>query len=323
MSVLLPVGIPAGFTPEPATGAHVEAFRLVAAEQTAAFGFCPETEEDVRSVLEPPAAAASTEYLVRDCDGAVMQWWGVLRDPGDPITHAWISTHPRLRDADADALARAGWAAMLDWIRVHRPEGVDDDIQVHLGCPAGSAPNPRHLAEAGFTQQRTFWEMLGPVSDEARSAPQVPGLVIEASRDVATIHGVPNQGFVGHYGFTPTTLEDWLAVEETMAGFDPDLRYLATIDGEPAAAMLLRPRRVETQGAMYVGALATLEQFRRRGIATGLPLAHGFEWRPAKVWGIWRCMSTARTLTLRRRCTGARSEKVRTAFWAYARPLSL
>ena len=50
MSVLLPAGLPAGFTIEPATGAHVaEVFALLEAEQTAAFGFCPDTPEDVRS----------------------------------------------------------------------------------------------------------------------------------------------------------------------------------------------------------------------------------------------------------------------------------
>jgi hypothetical protein len=62
MSVLLPAGLPAGFTLEPATGAHAaEVFELVAAEETAAFGFCTDTEEDVRAELEPPAGAASLE----------------------------------------------------------------------------------------------------------------------------------------------------------------------------------------------------------------------------------------------------------------------
>ena len=147
MSVLLPAGLPAGFTVEPATGAHVaEVFELVAAEQTAAFGFCPDTEEDMRSILELPAAAASSEHVVRDADGAVVQLWVALRDPGDPITHTWIATHPRLPDAVSDELARAGWALMLDWVRAHPPEGVDGELQVHSGCPAGSAANPRHLA---------------------------------------------------------------------------------------------------------------------------------------------------------------------------------
>ena len=294
-------------------------FELVAAEQTAAFGFCPDTEEDVRSILEPPAAAASIEHLVRDADGAVVQWWVVLRDPGDPITHAWISTHPSYRTPMRTRSRELAGQRCSTGSGPTRPEGVDDDIQVHSGCPAGSAPNPRHLAEAGFTRQRTFWEMLGPVTDDARTAPQVPGLVIEASRDVATIHGVLNEAFVGHYGFTPTSLEDWLAVEETLAGFDPNLRYLATIDGEPAAAMLLS-RRVETEGAMYVGALATLEQFRRRGIATAL-LAHGFEVAAREGLGQLALHVDSENAHAAPSVYRHAGLEVRTAFWAYARTL--
>jgi mycothiol synthase len=317
MSVLLP----AGFTLEPATGALVaEVFELVAAEHTAAFGFCPETEEDVRSMLEPPAAGASIEHVVRDIGGAIAQWWGAFRDPGDPITRAWISTHPQLPDADSDELARAGWAMMLDWIRAHPPGGADDDILVHSGCPAGSAPNPRHLAAAGFARQRTFWEMLGPVTDDTRTAAEVPGLVIEANQDLAVLHGVLNEAFVGHYGFTPASLEDWLAVEETMAGFDPNLRYLATIDGEPAAAMLLS-RRVETEGAMYVGELATLEQFRRRGIASAL-LAHGFEVAAREGLGQLALHVDSESAHAAPSVYRRAGLEVRTAFWAYARKLS-
>ena len=60
---------------------------------------------------------------------------------------------------------------------------------------------------------------------------------------------------------------DWQAIEESMAGFDPDLRYLATIDGEPAAAMLLS-RRVEADGVNNVGDLATLERLASQGNRT-------------------------------------------------------
>ena len=321
MSVLLPAGLPAGFTVEPATGAHTaEAFELMAAEQEAAFGLCPDTEEDMRSILEPPATAASFEHLVRDADGTVVQMWVALRDPGDPVSHTWISTHPGLPDAVSDELARAGWALMFDWVRANPPEGVDGDLRVHSGCPAGSAANPRHLEDAGFTRQRTFWEMLGPVTDDHRTAPEVPGLVIEASRDVAAIHGVLNVAFVGHYGFTPTSLEDWLAVEETMAGFDPDLRYLATIDGEPAAVMLLS-RRAESQGAMYVGELATLEQYRRRGVAAAL-LAHGFEIAAREGLGQLALHVDSENAHAAPSVYRRAGLEVRTAFWAYARTLS-
>ena len=320
MSVLVPAGLPAGFTLEPATGAHApEVFELSAAEQTAAFGFCPDTEEDVRSFLEPPATATSIEHLVRDAGGTVVQWWAVLRDPGDQITHAWILTHPRLPDAVSDELARTGWAMMLDWIRAHPPDG-EDALQVHSGCPAGSVANPRHLGEAGFTQQRTFWEMLGPVTDRTRTAPAMPGLVIEATHDVAALHGVLNEAFVGHYGFTPMLLEDWLAVEETLSGFDPNLRFLATVNGEPAAAMLLS-RRIETDGALYVNDLATLEQFRHRGIASAL-LAHGFDVAAGEGLGELALHvdseNTHDAPSVYRRA----GLEVRTAFWAYARELA-
>ena len=321
MSVLLPAGLPAGFTIEPATGAHVaEVFALLEAEQTAAYGFCPDTSEDVRSMLELPSTAVGTEHVIRDATGQVVQWWVALRDAGDPITHAWVSPHPDLPDAVSDELARTGWVLLLDWIREHPVEGGDGELQVHSGCPAGSAPNPRHLAEAGFTRQRTFWEMLGPVTYEARIAPEVPGLVIEATRDVAAIHRVLNEAFVGHYGFTPMSLENWRALEESMAGFDPNLRYLATIDGEPAAAMLLS-RRVETEGAMYVGELGTLEKFRRRGIASAL-LALGFEVAAREGLGQLTLHvdseNTHDAPSVYRRA----GLEVRTAFWAYARTLS-
>ncbi len=320
MSALLPARLPAGFTLAPATGAHVaEVFELRAAEQTAAFGFCPSTPEDVRSMLELPDATVSVQYLVRGADGIPVQWWAALRDPGDPITHAWVCSRPQLPSTVSDELARVGWATMLDWVRGHPPE-VDGDILVHSGCPAGAESNPRHLAEAGFERQRTFWEMLGPVTDDSRNAPVVPGLAIAASQDVAAIHAIFNESFVGHYGFTPTTLEDWLTVEQTMAGFDPNLRYVATIDGQPAAAMLLS-RRLETEGAMYVSELATLERYRRRGIASAL-LALAFE--VAAREGLRQLAlhvdseNTHDAPSVYRRS----GLQVRTAFWAYARTLT-
>lgn len=319
MSVLLPAGLPGGFTVEPATVAHVaEAFEVVAAEQTAAFGFCVDSAEDVRSILDPSPAAATTRQLVRHADGAVVQLWVGYRGPDDPISHVWIATHPALPDAVSDQLARSGYALLLDWARAHAPEG-DDDLQVHAGCPAGSPASPRHLEQAGFTRERTFWEMFGPVTDETRTPPEVPGLVIENSTDVAAIHGVFNEAFVGHYGFSPMSLDDWLAVEKTEPGFDPDLRYLATVDGAPAAAMTLL-RRLQSEGAMYVGELATVERFRRRGIAAAL-LAHAFEIAAREGLGQLSLHVDSENSHAAPSVYRRAGLEVRAAFWGYARTL--
>ena len=320
MSVLLPAGLPAGFTVEPATGAHVaEVFEMLAAEQVAAFGFSPDSAEDVRAILEPAAEAASFEHVVRDPDGAVAQLWVGLREPGDPISHTWIPTHPGLPDAVSDALARTGYGLLLDWVRAHPPSG-DDDIEVHSECPVGSVANPRQLEEAGFTRQRTFWEMVGPVTDANRSARGVPGLVIEQTTDVAAMHGVFNEAFVGHWGFNPTSLADYQAVEVTMPGFDPDLRYLAVVDGEPAAAMTLL-RRLQTHGAMYVGELATLERFRRRGIAAAL-LAHAFEVAAREGLGQLVLHVDSENAHAAPSVYRRAGLEVRTAFWGYTRTVS-
>ena len=148
MSVLLPAGLPAGFTIEQATSAHVaEVFSLCAAEETAAFGFCPSTAEDVRSWLEQPATTMNLQHMVRDADGTPVQWWVMFRDAGDPITHGWICNHPDLPDAVSDELARAGWALMLNWVREHPIGAAAGETLVHSGCPAG--PRPGH---AGWTR---------------------------------------------------------------------------------------------------------------------------------------------------------------------------
>ena len=97
------------FVSEPATGAHLaEVFGLVSAELTAALGFCPSTAEGVRQVLEPPTRALSTQLLVRDREqGALVHWWGVVRDPGVERYDAFVRTHPRLPVSVGDRLARA------------------------------------------------------------------------------------------------------------------------------------------------------------------------------------------------------------------------
>jgi ribosomal protein S18 acetylase RimI-like enzyme len=274
MSVLLPAGLPAGFTLEPATGAHAaEVHEVVAAQRIAALGFCSESLEDVRADLES-TAAESFEHVVRDADGVVVQWWAALSYPGDPVFHAWIASHPRLAADVHDELGAAGWRSLLGWIREQAPEG-DGTIEVRSGCEAGYDAGHRPLRAAGFTHRRTFWEMLGPVTDEARTAPFVPGLSITVTDDTRTVHAVFEKGFEDHWGYVPIAYDDWLPVEKTLAGYDPDLWVLAEIDGEPAAAMVMS-RRLEADGELYVQELATLSEYRRRGIASVL-LAHAFD----------------------------------------------
>ena len=209
MSVLLPTRLPEGFTSEPATGAHAsEVFDVCAAELVAAFGFCPDTEEDVRAELEPPQGSQATQHVVRDADGAVAQWWGVVRTPGDPIFWAWIRSHPGLAADAGDELARLAWPMMLDWIRQHAPdeersgahrvvgrEQRDEDlIRARTALPARPQPRqqPGHVGAARPRRRRPPHH-LHAASNAACVARQVvggerrllgppPGLVVHGGR---------------------------------------------------------------------------------------------------------------------------------------------
>ncbi|HEX6151840.1 GNAT family N-acetyltransferase, partial [Nocardioides sp.] len=133
----------------------------------------------------------------------------------------------------------------------------------------------RRLQNAGFTHRRTFWEMIGPVTEQTRTGRSVPGLTISATDDTRAIHAVFEKGFEDHWGYVPLTYDDWMPVATTLAGYDPGLWFLAEQEGRPAAAMTLS-RRLESDGVMYVQELATLPDYRHRGIATAL-LTHAFD----------------------------------------------
>jgi len=252
-----------------------EVFGVVSAEFTEAFGFCPLTVEDVRADLEVPQGSRSHQRLIRDRrDGVAVQWWAATLWAGDPTFHAWIRSDPRLARADGDELARLGWTTLLDWIAEVAPGG-QDEVRIRSGCPANSDSAHARLSAAGFAHERTFWEMAGPVGEEAPRQPAVEGLTIVSTRDERTVHRVLNEAFAGHWGYEQLPFDEWLAVERAMAGYDPSLWRLALIEETPAAAMIMT-RRAATEGALYVSELATLAPYRARGIASAL-LAHAFE----------------------------------------------
>ncbi len=265
------------FTTTPATGADLaEVYALVVDAMSAVLGYCSDTEEDVRSWLEPPEGAQSAQVLVHDKEtGTLAQWWGVLQAPGDPRFDMWVHTHPGVSEADGDELTREAWETLVAW--VHDVAGTDrtGDVLVHSGCVKGDESAFRRLLEAGFVHERTFWEMAGPVREQVTDTPLVEGLTIRPAEDQATVHHVLTEGLAEHWGFDARPFDDWLAMEKSSAGYDPGLWVLAELDGTPAAAMMLT-RRSAADGGLYVQELATLTGYRRRGIATAL-LRHAFD----------------------------------------------
>ncbi|HZJ06484.1 MAG TPA: GNAT family N-acetyltransferase [Nocardioidaceae bacterium] len=267
-SLVLDPRLAGSFTISPASSTHLaEVYHLTVAEMSAVLGYCSDTEEDVRSWLEPPSEASSAQVLVRDKAGTLAQWWGALRAPGDPRFEMWVHTDSAVSEADGDELTRVGYQTMLAWVRDAAGTERSDDVLVHSGCIAGDESAWRRLQEAGFVHERTFWEMRGPVPEHASAATPVEGLTLRATEDQATVHQVINEGFAEHWAFEPSTFDDWLVLEEAAAGYDSELWFLAEIDGAPAAAMILSRRSAADRG-LYIQEIATLKVYRHRGIAS-------------------------------------------------------
>jgi len=221
MSPVAPARLPDGFTLEPATGDHTaEVYDVVAAEMNDAFGLCPMTVDDVRADLTKPPPALTHQRLVRDRDGTPVQWWAAVLEAGDPTFYTWIRTHPGLAEPVRDEVAAVGLATLLDWVREQAPAG--QEVRVRSGCPAGSAAGHRHLEAAGFTPKRTFWEMVGPVSESTRTAVPIAGLELTpAADDLRTAHRILDEAFAGNYGYQTRGYDDWLAFERSFAASTP------------------------------------------------------------------------------------------------------
>ena len=265
---MLPEPLDRTYEVQPVTAETAEELHaLFVAHRMMVLGFCRLTLAEVRSWLLPRPEVDALDLVVRRRDsGLAVQWWSGSHEHGDPRYFCILTTRPGLPAGEADQLWSAGWARLRGWVGelTEGPERV-----VRSACVLGDGDNQRRLAEAGFVHERTYWEMAAPVADGARA--EVPGLVIHRSADPATVHALMQAGFRDHWEFHPQPLEAWLATEQAAPGYDPGLWFVGELDGVPAAAMIL----CRYDDSLYVQELATLPEFRRRGIASAL-LAQAF-----------------------------------------------
>ena len=270
--VSLPGELGRRYAVRPATTADTDALHaLFVAHRTAVLGFCRVSRAEVRSWLEPPPAGGrAVDLLVVSRETEVpVQWWSGIHEGGAVRYSCVIVTDPVLPTSEADRLWSAGWAQLRAWIDEAGEEPAEGR-HAHSACLLGDDHDRRRLAEAGFVHERTFWEMTGPTSGGA-SPPEVPGLVVDGGAAPEVVHAVLQESFRGHWGFHSQPFAAWLATEQAAPGFDQSLWFLASLDGHPAAAMIL----CRYDDELYVQEVATLAPYRRRGIASTL-LAQAF-----------------------------------------------
>jgi ribosomal protein S18 acetylase RimI-like enzyme len=109
-------------------------------------------------------------------------------------------------------------------------------------------------------------------------APVVPplpdGVVIRGAdggeADLRAVHSVIDTAFLEHFAHQASAYEDWATTHTVGSSNDYTLWWIATVDGELAAAQIANGTPVESGG--YIADLGTLPAYRGRGLGRALLL---------------------------------------------------
>jgi ribosomal protein S18 acetylase RimI-like enzyme len=127
------------------------------------------------------------------------------------------------------------------------------------------------LVAAGFALEARN-PLLVCTAETLRPAPAIPGLAITAltpdssDADILAFMSVQQQGF-GEHGGEPPTLEE---VERQRPELAREGAFLARLDGTPVSAGAFTP---PLDGLTELAGIATLEAYRRRGLAAAVTAA--------------------------------------------------
>jgi mycothiol synthase len=130
------------------------------------------------------------------------------------------------------------------------------------------------LEACGYAFARVFWHMERSVDAGYRPSAVPPDVAIRAydpHADDRMVWRLVEDSFSEHYGQESQSWESW---QEDMLGastWDPELVWIAELDGEPVGAVICQD--IDSVG--WIGDLGVLKPARGRGVGRGL-LEHGF-----------------------------------------------
>lgn len=263
----LPAGAPATWSvrlPEPTDAPAV--FELVAACDIAVLGYPDIALGDVGADL-----AVNTELQAVVVESGRVRVWVRVEDKAAGRTVGDVFVDPGLDDELADALAAWGWTLVRrSAVAVATARGRAA-TWIESGTLEGDVAGERRAEAAGLTRCRTFWRMQRRLTaDDARPL-IAPGIAIRvvSTDDARATHELVEAAFADHWNHHPRTFEEWWTQRTTRYGHDPNLWWLAEIDGEPVG-VLIATRQMADEDAMYVGILATARSARGRGVGSSL-----------------------------------------------------
>jgi GNAT superfamily N-acetyltransferase len=287
-------GLPVGWqvdVPDPADRFDVARLtHLLREHERNGRGWAGSSVDDVLVDVSAQGLRTRQNVVVRD-DRAEIRAWGSVHDRA---AGRMLFIHIVERDLP-DEIADRCSTLLFEWAEAQaRSVGAARGLtaqQIDTGAFEDDARQAKWLADAGFEQVRTWWQMNRPVRPEEadlvespehwadcgvvfRSVRRVDGLPDE--RDLREIHDVLESAFADHFNSSEETFEEFVHRLREDPGHRWDHWWLAELvdDAEtpqPVGALI---GSVLTSGSgpegSYVSYLGVLAAARGRGVAKGL-----------------------------------------------------
>lgn len=242
--------------PGPADAAAL--FGLVSACDIDEVGYVDYELADAVEELSRPNLDLDSDAWLAVRDGRVVGYAAAAIRSGTAEVDGEVYVHPTAPDEL--------YVDLLRRLRRRAAEQAAGDAVLSTYAPATEASrSAARLRADGWRPVRRFARMSIDLDGTTPPPPLPPGVTLAHGFDAdeVAVHAVIMDSFADHFGHTPEPFEEWHARQLTKAGHDRELWSLATVDGEPAAALI--GRHMTEQG--WVAALGVRSGFRGRGLA--------------------------------------------------------
>lgn len=238
---------------------------------------------DIAEIGEPDYTLEDVE---EDLARATQHGWAAVGDGGELAGYCWVERRSNHTSINADVMVRPGGdQKLLPRLLDHALEAareLEPTLSVHVFASSSNHQKCAAFAAAGGRVVRHFWRMAIDLPDSP--APVVPppaaGVSVRTADggedDLRSVHHVIDTAFLDHFGHQSSGYDEWAPTHTTGTWGDHSLWWLATVDGEPAAAAITAARP-DPDG--YIADLGTLSAYRGRGLGRLLLLTAFAEFR--------------------------------------------
>lgn len=263
--------------------------RLLRRHEQEARGWPGAQSESVAAEVSGRGADTHKHTMVRDGQGRARAWIS-LHDRAAGRILVGVTVDPDLVDDLADPLAVWAFAQVRSLGRQVLADRGMPQTQLDSGAFADDPRQQRWLRADGYEHVRDWWQMNRPVQlDRDSAVPELrDGVRIERVRqddgvgmphedDLRAVHLVLEESFADHFNSYRETFDEFVSRLREDPGHRWDHWWLATVDGEPAGAVIasISHGSVGEDGkaapdSSYIDYIGVHRRARGRGVAKGL-----------------------------------------------------